>query len=149
MREVMTVTSVDENYIYVSLSVDPGTCASCALSGACSIKSESAKKGVFKISKKNINENLLPVMPGDIVVVDFKYNTAILSMIVYGIPLTGFIFGALIGYLLKLSDILSFVLALVFAGIGTVITRLYDKKYKIEIVDVKRNTSGINLGHIS
>mgnify|MGYP000031843963 FL=1 len=149
MRELMTVKSVDEHYVYLSLNVDKVACASCGLSGSCSIQNESSKKGVFKIDKRNVKQDLLPLVPGDLVVVDFKYNPAILSLIVYGIPLAGFILGTLIGYLLKFSDIVSFILALALTGGGAFLTRIYDRKYKIEIIDVRRNTVTINTGQLS
>jgi sigma-E factor negative regulatory protein RseC len=149
MRELMTVKSVDERYVYLSLNVDKVACASCGLSGSCSIQNESSKKVVFKINKRNVRQDLLPLVPGDLVVVDFKYNPAILSLIVYGIPLAGFILGTLIGYLLKFSDIVSFILALALTGGGAFLTRIYDRKYKIEIIDVRRNTVTLNTGQLS
>lgn len=76
-------------------------------------------------------------MPGDTVIVDMKYNEAILSLIVYGIPLAGFVIGVLLGYFLKVHDVISFLLGIAFAGIGALFTRMFDKKYKVEIIDVK------------
>jgi len=137
MREVMNVVNVDNEYIYLTLNVDTVACSACALSGSCSVKSSDGSG--FRVPKKHVREDLLPILPGDTVVVDFKHNEAILSLIVYGIPLAGFLLGVLLGYILKLSDVLSFLTGVIFAGIGALITRLYDKKYKIDIVDVKRS----------
>ncbi|WP_448375197.1 SoxR reducing system RseC family protein [Fervidobacterium sp.] len=136
MREIMTVKNVDNEYIYLTLNVNKVACSSCAISNACSVKSSNGS--TFRISKKDVKKELLPIMPGDTVIVDFKHNEATLSLIVYGIPLTGFLLGVILGYILKISDLLSFLLGIGFAGVGALITKLYDKKYKIEIVDVKR-----------
>lgn len=135
MREVMKVINADDKFIYISLATTEAACSSCAIAGSCSIK-ETGKE--MKIAKSAIKKDLLPLIIGDIVIVDMKYNTALLSLIVYGIPLAGFISGVLIGYLSRLQDVVSFSLGLLFAGIGSLITRFFDKKYKIEIIDVKR-----------
>ncbi|MCX7653697.1 MAG: SoxR reducing system RseC family protein [Fervidobacterium sp.] len=134
MREVMKVSNVDDRYIYLSLSVSETTCSTCAIAGSCSIK-ESGKE--LRILKNSVRKEFLPLAPGDIVVVDMKYNQAVLSLIVYGIPLLGFIVGILLGYFLKLSDIASFIIGILLAGGSTVVSRTFDKKYKIDILDVK------------
>ncbi len=135
MKELMQVRNVDDRYVYLTLMVNEATCSTCTLSGVCSVKGNEKD---IKIQKKSIKSELLPILPGDIVVVDLKYNEAVLSLIVYGIPLLGFIIGVLFSYLMKLSDVISFVIGIGFAGIGFTLTRLFDKKYKIEITDVKR-----------
>ncbi|KAF2962232.1 SoxR reducing system RseC family protein [Fervidobacterium sp. 2310opik-2] len=136
MKELMQVRNVDDRYVYLTLMVNEVTCSACALSGTCSVKGNEKD---IKIQKKSIKSELLPILPGDIVVVDLKYNEAVLSLIVYGIPLLGFIIGVLFSYLMKFSDIISFAVGIGFAGAGFLLTRLFDKKYKIEITDVKRS----------
>ncbi|MFN3691800.1 MAG: SoxR reducing system RseC family protein [Fervidobacterium sp.] len=134
MREVMKVISTDEKFVYLSLAVTQAACSACAIAGSCSVK-DTGKE--LRIMKKTIKKELLPLTIGDTVIVDMKYNTALLSLIVYGIPLAGFIIGVLLGYILNFQDIVSFLLGLIFTGIGALITRFFDKKYKIEIIDVK------------
>ncbi|MGQ9855850.1 MAG: SoxR reducing system RseC family protein [Fervidobacterium sp.] len=138
MREVMSVVNVDDKYVYLSLMVNEAGCSACALAGSCSVKGE---KGTLRVRKDDMKEEFKTVMPGDTVIVDLKHNEAILSLIVYGIPLAGFLIGVLIGYILKLYDLISFVLGIGFAGAGALFTKLYDKKYKIEVIDVKRATA--------
>lgn len=134
MREVMKVVNVDDKYVYLSLAVSEATCSSCAIAGSCSIKGSGKE---MRLLKNSIKKDFLPLMPGDTVIVDMKYNEAILSLIVYGIPLAGFMIGVLIGYFLKVSDVISFLFGIAFAGVGALFTRMFDKKYKIEIIDVK------------
>ncbi|MFN3328884.1 MAG: SoxR reducing system RseC family protein, partial [Fervidobacterium pennivorans] len=141
MREVMKVTNVDEKFVYLSLAVLQATCSSCAIAGSCSVK-DTGKE--LRIMKKSIKKELLPLTVGDTVIVDMKYNTALLSLIVYGIPLAGFIIGVLLGYLLNFQDIVSFLLGLILTGVGALITRFFDKKYKIEVIDVKHLNQFMN-----
>lgn len=134
MREVMRVSNVDDKYVYLSLAISEAICSSCAIAGSCSIK---GSRKEMKIPKNSIKKDFLPLMPGDMVIVDMKYNEAILSLIVYGIPLAGFIIGVLLGHFIKISDVISFIFGIAFAGIGAFFTRMFDKKYKIEVIDVK------------
>ncbi|MGC8819975.1 MAG: SoxR reducing system RseC family protein [Fervidobacterium sp.] len=138
MKELMQVKNIDDKFIYVALLVNEATCSACTLSGSCSVKGSGKE---LKIAKSSVPEHLQPLLPGDMVVVDLKYNEAILSFILYGIPLAGFIISVLIGYLLKMNDVLSFLIATSFSGIGFLFTRLFDKKYKIEVIDVKKYTN--------
>ncbi len=133
MRELLVVRRVEKDCIYASLAVNQEGCASCAISGSCSLKGNQKE---IKIQKNT--EILKDVLPGDIIIVDFKSNEAILSLIVYGLPLAFFIGGILIGYLLKFADIVSFFIGLAFAGIAYLLLRFIDKKYKIEVIDIKK-----------
>lgn len=134
MREVMRVSNVDDKYVYLSLAVSEATCSACAIAGSCSIKGSGKE---MRLLKNSIKKDFLPLMPGDTVIVDMKYNEAILSLIVYGIPLAGFVIGVLLGYFLKVHDVISFLFGIAFAGVGALFTRMFDKKYKVEIIDVK------------
>jgi len=131
MREVMTVVKTDDRYVYLQAITEEASCSACALSGNCSIKSGDMR---ISVKKENVEK---AVEVGDTVIVDLKYNQAVLAMILYGIPLSGFLLGVLVGYFFKLSDIISLVLGLALAGGGFLISKLFDKKYEVKIVDVK------------
>lgn len=131
MREVMTVVKIDDKYVYLQTIADEASCSACALSGGCSIKSGDMH---VSVKKENVEK---AVEVGDTVIVDLKYNQAMLAMILYGIPLSGFLLGVIIGYFFKLSDLVSLVLAFALAGVGFLISKLFDRKYEVKIVDVK------------
>ncbi len=133
MKELLVVKRVEKSYVYAGLAVGKEGCASCAISGSCSLKGSQKE---IRLEKNS--EMLKDVVPGDIIIVDFKSNEAVLSLIVYGVPLAFFIAGILSGYLLKFDDIYSFLIGIAFAGVSYILLRLVDKKYKIEVVDVKK-----------
>jgi len=133
MREVMTISGIDDKYIYLATITDEATCSGCALAGSCSVKGRDMR---VRVKREDITK---PVALGDTVIVELKYNVAILSLIVYGIPLAGFLVGVLIGYIFKWNDIVSLVTGLVFASCGFLISKIFDKKYEVKIIDVKKN----------
>lgn len=129
MREILSVTRIDENYVYLKPAVNESTCGTCAISGSCSLK---RTKGELKIRKSAFE---VPLVPGDSVLVDLKYNQAIMSFIVYGLPLCGFLTGILLGYILGLSDPTSLLLGVGGLVVGFLSTRVIDKRYEIQIIE--------------
>lgn len=129
MREILSVTRIDEDFVYLKPAVNESTCGTCAISGSCSLK---RTKGELKIRKSAVEVSLVP---GDSVLVDLKYNQAIISFVVYGFPLCGFLMGILLGYILGLSDPTSLSLAVGGLVIGFLATRVIDRRYEIKIIE--------------
>lgn len=129
MREIMTVAKIDENYVYLKPAFNESTCGTCAISGSCSLKTT---KGELKIRKSAVEVSLVP---GDSVLVDLRYNQAIISFIVYGLPLCGFVMGILLGYMLGFSDPISLLLGVGGLVIGFLETKVIDKRYEIKIIE--------------
>ncbi|ODN31265.1 SoxR reducing system RseC family protein [Fervidobacterium thailandense] len=129
MREVLTVTKIDEDYVYLKPLADEATCSSCSISGACSLK---GSKRELRVRRSEVD---LLLGPGDRVLVDLKYNQAVMSFIVYGLPLSGFLVGITFGYLLRLSDLFSLLLGLGGLIFGFTVARRIDKRYSVRIIE--------------
>lgn len=138
MRELMTVTKIDEIYVYLKPQFNESTCGSCAIAGSCSLR---GVKGELKIRKSAVDVSLIP---GDKVLVDFKYNQAVMSMIVYGLPLSGFLAGILVGYLVRFTDPISLLLGFGGLVLGFSVTRVIDKSYEIRVIEKLPNVTSFN-----
>lgn len=95
-----------------------GNCKSCG--GGC----ETAFHGLKAVNHVN-------AMPGDQVQIEYKESESMkASLIIYLIPLFGFLMGALIGKWLDLSEVAAFFTGLVGLAAGYFGIHLLDKKYK-------------------
>ncbi|QTA37123.1 SoxR reducing system RseC family protein [Thermosipho ferrireducens] len=129
MKEILKVSRVDEQYIY--LEKDLSACGSCQLSGSCSVKSKSE----IKVKKSSD----VQVTPGDEVVVDIKLRGAAVAFFLYGLPIIALITGMGIGYLFSLNDIESFGIGFIFMSLAFVQNYFLEKKYSPEIIEVKKD----------
>ncbi|WP_126993142.1 SoxR reducing system RseC family protein [Thermosipho globiformans] len=132
MKELFTIAKVDEKYIY--LERDTSACGSCAISGSCNVKSVEQ----LKVEK----DNKFEYFPGDFVILDLKYRPALLAFILYGLPVILLIFGVGLGTYLKFSDYFSFLIGLLFMSGAFAVFRIWDKRYKPKIVDVRHVNRG-------
>ncbi|MBO8160930.1 MAG: SoxR reducing system RseC family protein [Thermosipho sp. (in: Bacteria)] len=129
MKEVFKVLRVDDKYIYVEK--DMAACGSCQLSGSCSFKNVAE----VRLEKKKE----LEILPGDLLVVDMKIRPAMVAFLIYGLPLIFLIFGIGLGTFLNFSEYVSFAIGISLMSVAFLINFFIDKKFKPEIVDVKRN----------
>lgn len=95
-----------------------GNCEACG--GSC----ESAFHGLTV-------KNTIDAKPGETVEILFRESESMkASLIIYLVPLAGFLIGLIIGYLAKLSDITSFLISLVGLITGFLFNHYSDKRYK-------------------
>lgn len=129
MREVLTVSKVDGEFVYLKASVDETTCSSCALAGGCSVRTGGRE---LRISKASLE---FGVVPGDRLLVELKYNEATISMILYGLPLVGFVSGVTLGYVMGRPDVQSFLVGLAGAGLGVLLSKAFDKRFQVRVLE--------------
>jgi len=86
--------------------------------------------------------NKFEYFPGDFVILDLKYRPALLAFLLYGLPVILLVLGVSLGTYLKLSDYFSFLIGLLFMSGAFAIFRIWDKRYKPKIVDVRHVNKG-------
>lgn len=76
-------------------------------------------------------KNTIQAKPGETVEILFKESESMkASLIIYLVPLAGFLLGLLIGYLTKVGDITALLIAVVGMAIGFLFNHLNDNRYK-------------------
>lgn len=134
MKEIFVVSKVDEKYVY--LEHDTSGCSSCALAGKCEAK---AAVTSLKVEK----DNRFEYFPGDYVILDLKYRPAFLAFMLYGLPVILLIFGVGLGTFFGFSDYVSFLIGFLFMSVAFFSYRIWDKKYKPKIIEVRHIKGGV------
>lgn len=95
-----------------------GNCEACG--GSC----ESAFHGLTV-------KNTIQAKPGETVEILFKESESMkASLIIYLVPLAGFLLGLLVGYLTKVGDVASFFISVLGMTLGFLFNHLNDNRYK-------------------
>ena len=130
MKEQGTVIGISGTNVKLKLSSQP-KCKSCGLCAA-----SGGGNRILTITTQR------PLQLNQQVILEVNHHLLTLSsLMLYGIPLAGFISGAILGYFLG-KDILATIMAVLFAGIGFLLVRFTTRKMRLpdRIMKITRDT---------